>query len=1035
MTNSFPRSLRFLNGPALAVVLLSPPIVRGDDPVDYVTQIKPIFVQHCVDCHGADDQQSGLRLDTAALGIQGGNGGAAIVPGKANESRLMAAVRGTSDEISRMPLDLPPLSDAEIDLLQRWIDAGAPHPDDEQAAEAVITSDHWSLQPLQPVAVPQVDTAAHPRNAIDAFILARLAQEGLTPSPEADRVTLIRRLSLDMLGILPKPAAVDAFLVDESPDAYERLVDELLASPRHGERWGRHWLDAARYADSNGFTIDGPRTMWPYRDWVIDAINADEPFDQFTIDQLAGDLLPNPTTEQLVATGFHRNTTANQEGGTDDEQFRTENVVDRVSTTSTVWLGLTLGCAQCHDHKFDPLTQRDFYRMFAVFNNTADNNDANKLEPKLLLPTPQQAESLRTLEEELTAAREKFQQVEHARLLQQQDWEASLSAAGQPQWEVVHPASAVSTGGATIRVDGDGTMLVAGTIPKQDVYEVTFQSPLADVTAVRVEVLPHPSLPETGPGLGANGNFALSEAELYVRPADADPAADLDQFRRTIDQARADHSQENFPIDHAIDGDLATAWSINVPAGSMHVRRTATFLTPLPIAEQDAQLTLKLVHETPQQDNYQIGCFRLWVTRASRDALLLTDELRSALATVPAKRTNEQSQQLREFFLNSDSEWLAAKERVTALTKQHTNLKAAVTTTLVMRELEQPRETHIMIRGDFLRKGARVAPGVPAVLPGMSVDADRFTRLEFAQWLVSPENPLTARVQVNRIWQRFFGVGLVETENDFGTQGSLPTHPELLDWLAGEAQRLGWSRKRLLRLIVTSATYRQSSAIRRDLEEQDPRNKLLARQSRIRLEAEVIRDVCLSAAGLLSDKMGGQPVFPPQPEGIYLFTQSNKGWKESTGEDRFRRGMYTQFWRSSPHPMMPTFDAPDANSACTRRIRSNTPLQALTLANDRCFIEFAQGMAVRCLQQSAPDDDARLSYAFRCAVSREPAAEELERLHTLLQAERSAYGRNPEAAKEIAPSSLPDGVDQTEAAAWTGVSRVLLNLDEVITRE
>lgn len=1035
MTTSFRRNHRSLNLAIVAGTLMATSVARSDEPVDYVTQIKPIFTAHCVDCHGPDDQQSGLRLDAAALGIQGGNGGEAIVPGNAAGSRLMAAVRGTSDEFSRMPLDMDPLSKSEIDLLQRWIDAGAPHPEDEQAAEAVVSSDHWSLQPLERVAVPTVENREGVENAIDAFVLARLEQEGLAPSPEADRVTLIRRLYLDLLGIVPSPTDVDAFLADESADAYERLVDGVLASPRYGERWGRHWLDAARYADSNGFTIDGPRTMWPYRDWVVAAVNADLPFDRFTIDQLAGDLLPNPTTEQLVATGFHRNTTANQEGGTDDEQFRTENVVDRVSTTSTVWLGLTMGCCQCHDHKFDPLSQRDFYRMFAIFNNTADNNDANRLEPKLLLPTPEQAESLARLDDELAAAKEHFKQVEQARLAEQGQWEASLSAAGPPQWEVVHPEAAVSTGGATISIDGDGALLVGGTIPKQDVYEVSFRSPLEDVTAVRVEVLPHPSLPKTGPGWGANGNFALSEAELYVRPADADPDAALDGFRRTLDQVRADHSQENFPIAHAIDGDLTTAWSINVPTGSMHVRRTATFLTPLPVAGGDAEWTFKLVHQTPQQDNYHIGCFRLWVTRGSRDALLLTDELRSALASAAEERSEEQTQQLREFFLNSDAEWLAAKERVTALTKQHSSLKAKITTTLVMRELEQPRDTHVMIRGDFLRKGARVSPGVPAVLPGLPGDVDRVTRLEFAEWLVSPENPLTARVLVNRTWQRFFGVGLVETENDFGTQGSLPTHPELLDWLAREAQRLGWSQKRLRRLIVTSATYRQSSATRNDLEQSDPRNKLLARQSRIRLEAEVIRDACLSAAGLLSDKMRGQPVFPPQPEGIYLFTQNNKGWKESTGEDRYRRGMYTQFWRSSPHPMMPTFDAPDANFACTRRIRSNTPLQALTLANDRTFIEIAQGMAVQSLEQPVDDDDARLEYAFRRAVSRTPAAAELDRLRALLQAERSAYARNPEAAASIAPQSLPESIEAAEGAAWTGVSRVLLNLDEVITRE
>lgn len=1018
------------------VASAAPPSVRGGEAVDYLRDVRPIFAQHCVACHGAQKQQSGLRLDTAVLALQGGDGGAVIVAGDSGGSRLLAAVRGTSDEISQMPLEGPPLTETEIAILQRWIDAGAPHPDDEPVEEAKITSDHWSFQPLKAVTPPRVEHPEWVCNGIDAFIVAVLEREGIAPSPEADRVTEIRRLHLDLLGILPTPDEVDAFCADAGPDAYERLVDRLLASPRYGERWGRHWLDAARYADSNGFTIDGARTMWPYRDWVVAALNADQPFDQFTVEQLAGDLLPNPAIEQLVATGFHRNTLANEEGGTDDEQFRTENIVDRVGTTGSVWLGLTLGCAQCHDHKFDPLSQRDFYRLFAVFNNTADNNDADALEPKLLLPTPEQAAALTRLAADITDAQQRFQEIERERLAQQAEWEGSLAAVGEPRWEVIHPDSAVSTGGAQLRIEGDGTLLVHGSIPDADNYDVSFRSPLPVVTAVRLEVLPHPSLPETGPGLGANGNFVLGEVRLEVRPADADPAADAEPFRRAIDHALADHSQENFPIAHAIDGDPKTGWAINVASGSMHVRRVANFVTALPVtAAADARWTLRLEHQVPQQVRYQIGCFRLWVTQAPRDALLLTEELRTVLLAPAAARTPEQAQRLRQFFLNCDPQWLAAKERLRALRQREAGLKAAVTTTLVMRELEQPRPSHVLIRGDFLRKGAPVTPGVPAVLPALPDEVARVTRLELAKWLVSPENPLTPRVYVNRAWQRFFGVGLVETENDFGTQGAPPTHPELLDWLAAQALHRGWSGKQLHRLIVTSATYRQSSQARSDLNARDPRNRLLARQSRLRVEAEIIRDVALSAADALSDKMGGPPVHPPQPEGIYVFTQNPKPWTPSTGEDRRRRTLYTQFWRSSPHPMMPTFDAPDANSACTRRVRSNTPLQALTLANDRGFIELAQGFAVRILRQEAADDDARLVFAFRCAVSRLPDAAELERLRQLLQAQRSACERDAEAAGALAPPVIPPGCTTSEAAAWTGVARVLLNLDEFITRE
>jgi hypothetical protein len=1008
-----------------------------NDDVDYLRDVKPLLVQHCSICHGVDKQQAGLRVDTVALAIQGGDGGPAIVPGKSAESRLIAAVSGTSDEISRMPLDKPPLSAQEIEILRRWIDQGATHPADEVAENGGrIHSDHWAFQPIVRPRVPRVMNGARLRNGIDAFIQAKLDDEGLAPSDEADRVTLIRRFYLDLLGVLPAPHEVEQFLADDAPGAYERLVDRVFASPHYGERWGRHWLDAARYADSNGFTIDGPRTMWPYRDWVIAALNADLPFDEFTIEQLAGDLLSQPTTEQLIATGFHRNTLANEEGGTDDEQFRTENVVDRVSTTGTVWLGLTIGCAQCHDHKFDPLTQRDFYRMFAVFNNTADSNDAAGLAPKLELPTSDQAAERSRLETELAAAEQRKQAVEQALLEQMPDWEAKLSNVGEVTWRVVPPVQWTSKNGAEITRLDDDSLLVRGTIPEYDVYEVQFHSPLPAVSAIRLEVLPDDALPKRGPGLAANGNFVLTEVELAVRPEGADPAADEAPFRQALADAVADHSQENYPVAHALDGDLTTGWAINVSSGSMNVRRVAAFIPPTPVATMSDQTwTFRLRHETPLNKGYQIGRFRLAVTDAPAESLLISDAVRQILAIAADQRTAEQREQLKTFYLKGNIEWRDAAGRVDDLKKQRAALSGKMVSTLVMQELDQPRETCVLIRGDFLRRGAPVAPGVPSVLPPLPDDAGNATRLDLARWLTDPQNPLTARVIVNRTWQRFFGVGLVETENDFGTQGTTPTHPELLDWLASELVRNNWSMKVLQRLIVTSATYRQSSHVRDDLAAHDPRNRLLARQSRVRLEAEVIRDVCLSASGLLSDKLGGPPVQPPQPEGIYVFTQNAKPWKESEGEDRYRRGLYTQFWRSSPHPMMPTFDAPDANSACTRRVRSNTPLQALTLANDRGFMEFAQGLALRVLREAPAYDAGRVRYAFQCVVGREPTDAESQRLLQFLQAQRDEFARNAERAKEASPANLPDGATPDEAAAWVGLSRVLLNLDEFITRE
>jgi hypothetical protein len=591
-------------------------------------------------------------------------------------------------------------------------------------------------------------------NPIDNFIRYRLEQAGLTPSPQADKATLLRRVTLDLTGLLPTPAETEAFLNDKSADAYEKVVDRLLASPHYGERQARHWLDLARYADSNGYTIDGPRSIWPYRDWVIAAFNADMPFDQFTLEQLAGDLLPQATTAQKIATGFHRNTPFNEEGGTDPEQFRVERVVDRTNTTGAVWLGLTIACAQCHDHKYDPITQVDYYRLYAFFNSCD--------EPTLVI-------------------------------------------GGDPQME------------RTI-------------------------------------------------------------AHLQAMAADLQRTGDTEGIK--IVQAQIKKMQGKLP------------------------------------------------------------------------------------------------------------------------------------TTLVLQERAEPRPTHVLIRGDFLRQGIQVEPGFPAVLAA-TPSGRRLTRIDLARWLVSPDNPLTARVVVNREWQKFFGRGLVETENDFGLQGSLPTHPELLDWLAVTCRDTGWSIKKLHKLIVMSATYQQASAHRADLVTRDPRNELLARQNRLRLEAEIIRDAALCASGQLHPKIGGPGVYPPQPREVFAFTQSNHPWPESRGLDRYRRGMYTFIWRQSQHHLLTTFDAPDAQITCTRRNRSNTPLQALHLANDPVFVELAHYLGQRIHREGPLDDVGRLRYAFRLTLVREPTPEEVARLLTYLQRRRK---ENP-------------------ATAWGAVARVLLNLDEFITRE
>ncbi len=843
------------------LILLLPGLVGAAEPVDYLKQIKPLLTQRCVSCHGPDKQRSSLRLDTAAFIREGGKSGQVIVPGKSARSLLIQCVLGADGYIA-MPPKGDRLSPQQIALLRTWIDQGAKSPDNEKSAGA---RKHWSFQPISRPAEPAVKDASWCRNPIDRFILARLEKEAVKPSPEADRVTLIRRLSLDLLGLPPSPKEVEEFLADNRPDAYERLVDRLLSSPHYGERWARHWLDQARYADSNGYSIDGPRSIWKYRDWVIAALNRDLPFDQFATWQLAGDLLPNPTQEQKIATGFHRNTQLNQEGGIDLEQFRVESIVDRVNTTGTVFLGLTIGCCQCHDHKFDPLAQREYYQFFAFFNSCD--------EPTLELATPEQLRKRQELQTQIAALEKQLKTIDPATRERLEKWEGSL------------------------------TKEARATLPKR------IQTILA---------------------IAPNGRNARQEQEV------------LTAFRN-IDQTR-----------HVLGG----------------------LGNPLPF--------LAAAH------------LRAMTHRRSLEARII--DLKGQLPNIP--------------------------------------------TTLVLQERKTPRTTTIQLGGDFLRKGAVVTPGTPAVLPSLwSQEGEKrgpVNRLDLARWLFDRRNPLTARVIVNRFWQVFFGLGLVETENDFGTQGTPPSHPELLDWLAsefmGSPNSPAWSLKHIHRLVVTSAAYRQASKARPDLQTLDPRNRLLARQNRLRLEAELVRDAALASSGLLTRTIGGPSVFPPQPRGVYNFTQVPRDWKPSEGPDRYRRGMYTYFWRSAPHPGLTVFDAPDAGTTCTRRNRSNTPLQALTLLNDQAYLEFAQGLAKRILAESGPSDESRLVHGFRLCVSRQPSPREKQLLTRLLERQRQSFQDKPRDAAGLVPAHVKDG-DAPQLAAWVMVSRVLLNLDEFITRE
>lgn len=828
------------------LILLALPALAA--PPDFEKEVWPVFRKKCYSCHNATLKQNGLRLDDGASALEGGYSGPVIIPGNSAASKLIERVTTEKAE-QRMPKMGTPLTPAEVATLRSWIDSGAAWP--RKAAAGPARPVHWAFQPVRRPSAPAVQNARWVRNEIDRFVLARLEKQGIAPSPEASRATLIRRLSFDLTGLPPTTAEVRAFIEDSRPDAYERLVDRLLDSPHYGERWARHWLDLARYADSDGYEKDNERPIaWRWRDWVIDALNRDLPFDRFTVEQLAGDLLPAPTTAQLIATGFQRNTLTNREGGTDPKEARFEQLVNRTNTAATVWLGLTAGCAQCHDHKYDPISQKEYYSLYAFF----DRSEEIDIEAPLPGETGPHLRHLAAYQE----SREHLIEIFNIKRLQRA-WERRMI------YTLDHP-------GANVEWD----FAVSNTRPMFDRFEATLRT-----------------------------------------PPDQRSAYDEDRMMR---------------------------WFIRSPG-------------PDDSRDPDYMNSLR--------------------------------EFRRRLAALDAKLPR-------------------------------------ITRAPAMMELPSPARTRLAVKGDYREAGIPVDPGTPAVLPALPEGAPR-NRLSFARWLVSPENPLTARVTVNRLWQELWGRGLVLTSEDFGTQGEAPTHPELLDWLAAEFVERGWSIKQMLRAMVTSAAYRQSSNARPDLNDIDPGNTLLARQSRVRLPAESIRDAALAASGLLNARIGGPSVKPPQPEGIAeLVYAGSAKWVADEGPGRYRRGLYVHFQRTAPYPMLMNFDAPDSNVACSRRRRSNSPLQALNLLNDPVFHEAAQAFAYELITRAAPEQ--RLDQAFLAAVGRVPTEKERLRLRRLLDEQATALAAKPDEAARLLPV-------RPEQAAWATIARVLLNLDEFITRE
>ena len=1007
-----------------ALLVLAASVATLSAATDFKRDIKPIFAENCYSCHGPEKHKSGLRLDQKTDAYRGGDSGAAIVPHKSADSLLFKNISGANPD-SIMPPKGEPLTAAQVALIKAWIDEGAPWPDDVVEG-GTGCSTHWSFQPPQRPVIPAVKDKRWTRNPIDTFVLARLEKEKLKPSPEADQITLIRRLSLDLLGLPPTPEEVKAFLKDKKTGAYERLVERLLASPHFGERWGRHWLDLARYADSDGYEKDSPRPYaYLYRDWVIKAINRDEPFDQFTIEQLAGDLLPKATSEQRIATAFHRQTLINKEGGVDQEEFRDKAVMNRVDTTGTVWLGLTIGCAQCHSHKYDPITQREYYELFAFFNN-ADEQD-------LPAPTSAELDKYKTDKAEWDA--------EHAKLKQPYDeyvrdalpakaalWEKN-GKFDLAVWQVLEPEKVTSANGATLAAQPDHSVTASGMNPLTETYTVETKPSSGDITGFRIEVLPAEKDKETsGPGRAGNGNFVLSEFNVKVQPTDGSAARTI-----SLTNATADYSQKQYAVEGVLDGKPNTGWAIGSEAKKRHV---AVFecAAPLKLASDE-----KLVFTLDQQfgNQHTLGRFRLSATRlpSPLKATLTSDAVAVAWFTPADERTAQQKDALADYYRDEiDPEAKKLRKPIQEHAKKEP--KPPETAAAILVEREKSRDTHVHVRGDFLRPGDPVQPATPAVLHSFKPRNGKPDRLDLARWLMDEANPLTSRVVVNQVWNNLFGRGLVATVNDFGTRGEPPSHPELLDWLATEFPRLGWSRKSLIKLIVTSATYRQSANYRQDLVERDPLNTLLARQSRLRLEAETVRDVHLAASGLLSTKIGGPSVRPPLPTDIAALGYANSvKWEESKGEDRYRRGMYIFFQRTVPYPMLVTFDVPDSNNTCTRRERSNTPLQALTLWNDPVFFDCARALSKRVADERGAD--APLKRAFELCLARPPTRAELSRLRQLYEGQRRLTREHPESAPAILglDKKAETPVDAVDKASLIATARVIMNLDEFITRD
>ncbi len=1005
--------------------------------IDFAKQIEPLLRSHCYSCHG-DEEEGGLRLDTKEHFLAGGDSGLVFVAGKSEKSSLYLRAAHIGDDDPMPPKgEGKPLSKSEVALIKRWIDQGAILP--KALKGGLGKTDHWAFQPINSnIKLPTVKNQKWIRNGIDAFVLRKLEQENIKPSPEADRNTLIRRAYIDLIGLPPTPQEWQRWKTNSEANWYEQMVDHLLASPHYGERWGRRWLDVARYADSDGYEKDKPRPhAWRWREWVIRAFNADMPFDQFTKEQMAGDLFPNATLEQKVATGFHRNTLVNREGGIDPEEDRVKRTIDRTNTMGGTWLGLTVGCCQCHSHKYDPLSQKEYYQMYSFFNNLT--------EPDIGAPFPSHVAVYKKRKKQF----DKTYRAKHLNAMMQyrktkmvtalDKWEAAKPNT-KPVWVTIKPETVKANKGAKLTVLADNSVLASGKNGgREQEYHLTFRSNITGITGFRIEVLPDASLPSNGPGRAPDGNFVLSQ--FIVKAVPVDLSKPVSQVK--LVKPKATYEQRRTSAAKVLNALTYFGWGIAPQTGKRHV---LTVETKNSLGDKAGMLySIKLTSGTNVFQYQVLGRFRISYTTAKAPHPFngMDNNLAKIIATPKAKRTTKQQATLLNYFATVDSRYIKLKKAADKYLKKAPKNPWQTYKAQTIAEKRTRRKTHVLIRGNFLTPGKEVQRGSFGVLNTLKPRGKQLDRIDLANWLTSSENPLTTRVTVNRMWQHHFGRGIVSSVNDFGTQGEKPSHPELLDWLAIQFRtEMNWSLKKLHKLIVTSATYKQSAVARPELLERDPYNSWLARQNRLRVEAEIVRDVALSASGLLVPTIGGPSVRPPRPAGLNKLGFANGvRWATSKGDAIYRRGLYTFFQRTVPYPMLMTFDAPDSNTSCVRRNTSNTPLQSLTLWNDSVFIECAQVLGQRIVKETPVAKNkqqairSRIQYGFQLCFSRQPTEKEISIMNKLYQSQLAICKKNNKIAKEIiGKKGIPKNITPAELATWVIIGRTLINLDEFITR-